>query len=243
MRSAVSKCMSVLAPPSLARFANDGYAVIPGILPAAEIDVACAAAAELFSADRSARAGVRDPVLRSESLKAVAALPVVRELAEAILGESPKLVRSILFDKNPQANWDVAWHQDITIAVKARHDVPGFGPWSTKAGVTSVQPPAAVLERMLTIRLHLDACPADNGPLLVVPGSHRNGVLAVESIDPAACDRASVACIAQAGNAVLMRPLTLHASKKSANVAHRRVLHLDFAADPLPSPLEWFYAL
>ena len=38
-----------------------------------------------------------------------------------------------------------------------------------------------VLERMLTIRLHLDDCDAGNGPLRVMPGSHELG-----GIDPTA---------------------------------------------------------
>jgi hypothetical protein len=71
----------------------------------------------------------------------------VRELAQAVLGDSAFAVRGILFDKIPEANWKVPWHQDVTIAVRAREDVEGFRPWSTKAGILHVQPPAHVLEK------------------------------------------------------------------------------------------------
>lgn len=36
-----------------------------------------------------------------------------------------------------------------------------------------------------------------------------------------------------------MRPLLLHASSPALAPAHRRVLHLEYAAAPLPPGLEW----
>jgi ectoine hydroxylase-related dioxygenase (phytanoyl-CoA dioxygenase family) len=182
---------------------------------------------------------VRDPVRRHAVPRYIAALPTITDLVRHVLGKTGKIVRSVLFDKTPDSNWDVAWHQDVTIAVQEKHTVPGFGPWSVKGGVVCVQPPAEVLEGMLTIRLHLDECSTDNGPLLAVPGSHRHGILAVQNLDLEQCERDAVACTAGEGAAVLMRPLTLHASRKSQIPRHRRVLHLDFAANPLPEPLKW----
>jgi ectoine hydroxylase-related dioxygenase (phytanoyl-CoA dioxygenase family) len=47
-------------------------------------------------------------------------------------------------------------------------------------------------------------------------------------------------CVMAAGDAMLMRPLLLHASRKSTSHRPRRVVHLEFAAaDALPSPLQW----
>lgn len=74
------------------------------------------------------------------------------------------------------------WHQDLTIAVQERLDVPGYGPWTVKAGVTHVQPPVAVLERMVAVRLHLDDCGAENGPVRVLRGSHRLGRMAAAEL-------------------------------------------------------------
>jgi hypothetical protein len=89
----------------------------------------------------------------------------IRALVEPVLGSAAMAVRGILFDKTPEANWKVAWHQDLTIAVRERIDLPDFGRWSTKAGILHVQPPSGILERMLAVRIHLDDCPADNGPV------------------------------------------------------------------------------
>lgn len=73
-----------------------------------------------------------------------------------------------MFDKASDANWNLAWHQDVTIAVQRQMDVPGFGPWSVKDGIVHVQPPEEVLNAMVAIRVHLDPCGADNGPLRVI---------------------------------------------------------------------------
>lgn len=168
----------------------------------------------------------------------------VRALVESHLGTAAFVTRAILFDKTPSANWNVTWHQDRTIAVQQRRDVAGFGPWSVKAGVQNVSPPAAVLEQMLTVRIHLDDCAADNGALRVVPGSHRLGILSPEEI---AAQRDSnpekiACCDAASGDALLMRPLLLHASSPAVVPKRRRVLHFEFAAEPLPRGLAWHRA-
>jgi ectoine hydroxylase-related dioxygenase (phytanoyl-CoA dioxygenase family) len=156
-----------------------------------------------------------------------------------VLGNCAFVTRAILFDKTAQANWNVSWHQDTTIAVRAKVDAPGFGPWSVKAGVQHVQPPADVLESMLTVRLHLDDCGDENGPLRVIPGSHTHGILESEELQRIRTSRESFACTAKAGDALLMRPLLLHASSPAKAPAHRRVLHLEWAAATLPFGLEW----
>jgi hypothetical protein len=162
-------------------------------------------------------------------------------LVRPFLGNA-RPVRGILFDKLPGANWKVPWHQDLSIAVKSRHDVAGYGPWSVKDGVPHVQPPAAVLEQMLTLRLHLDDCFNDNGPVRVVPGSHRLGILAPEEIAAARSSSAEVTTALPAGGVLLMRPLLLHASSPAASPKHRRVIHIEYANVELPPPLQWHAA-
>ena len=41
---------------------------------------------------------------------------------------------------------------------------------------------------------------------------------------------------------LLVRPLLLNASSRSQSNRHRRVLHIEHAAFPLPEPLEWHEA-
>ncbi len=218
---------------------REGFAIAAQLLAVSELNTLCIAADELHAAHSRPPAGVRSPTSLHLAFDRVARSDAVTALAASLLDGPPRLVRSILFDKTPETNWDVVWHQDVTIAVKERIDVPGFGPWSTKQGMHHVQPTARVLERMVTLRIHLDDCGSTNGPLLVVPGSHAGGFIDVRMLDVADCERRAVACTVSAGDCVAMRPLILHASKKALVPAHRRVLHLEFACEDLPGGLAW----
>jgi ectoine hydroxylase-related dioxygenase (phytanoyl-CoA dioxygenase family) len=125
-------------------------------------------------------------------------------LVEPFLGGAAFPVRGILFDKIPGANWKVPWHQDLTIAVSQRIETDGFGPWSVKADVLHVQSPVHILENMLTLRLHLDDCGESNGPLKVLPGSHRSGRLSEQSIEEARRSQSPIVCTTPAGGVLLM---------------------------------------
>lgn len=176
---------------------------------------------------------------RVPRLREVAAHDNVIRTVREILGREAFVVRATLFDKTPGANWKVPWHQDVTIAVKQHLAAEGFGPWSTKAGIFHVQPPSAVLKRMLTVRVHLDACPADNGALRVIPGSHWLGRIDQNSVAPHIDESRAVCCESGAGDAVVMCPLLLHASSSSLQPQHRRVLHFDYAVGDLAGGLQW----
>jgi ectoine hydroxylase-related dioxygenase (phytanoyl-CoA dioxygenase family) len=148
-------------------------------------------------------------------------------------------VRSIFFDKTPDANWLVPWHQDLSIATKQQTDLPGYGPWSKKDGIPHVQPPIDVLESMVTIRLHLDNADESNGALRVIPGSHRLGRLDAAKVAEIRLRQPEVTCCVRTGDAMIMRPLLLHASSEARTPVHRRVIHLEYASVQLPRPLEW----
>jgi ectoine hydroxylase-related dioxygenase (phytanoyl-CoA dioxygenase family) len=128
---------------------------------------------------------------------------------------------------------------DLIIPVREKRETPGFSGWSVKDGVPHVHPPAEILAGMLTVRLHLDECGADNGPLRVIPGSHRHGKLSAEEIRRLRGETDPVVCSVAAGGALLMKPLLLHASSPAVVPGHRRVLHLEYARDPLPEGQVW----
>ncbi|MBV9109700.1 MAG: phytanoyl-CoA dioxygenase family protein [Gemmatimonadetes bacterium] len=224
------------------RFEEDGYAVMPSMVDAETIAGLIAA---LEAADgegvrrRESVYAVRNLLEEVPAVRDLARSPIVRALVQAVLGPDAFAVRGLLFDKTPDANWKVTWHQDLSIAVREQKDVPGFGAWSEKAGVMHVQPPPSVLERMVTVRVHLDRCGPNNGPVNVIPGSHRGGRLMPVQVQAWRSTKAPVATCTNAGGILLMRPLLLHASSAATEPAHRRVVHLEFAADPLPCGLEW----
>jgi ectoine hydroxylase-related dioxygenase (phytanoyl-CoA dioxygenase family) len=102
---------------------------------------------------------------------------------------------------------------------------------------------AALVGRMLAIRVHLDDCGPDNGPLRMIPGSQRGGVLDSSQIDGWRNRGPEVACPVGRGGLVVLRPLVLHASSPAGRPSRRRVLHIEYAAPDLPGGLEWFEAV
>lgn len=212
---------------------RDGFVRVAGVLEPAEVAAFRTALAPWRGA------GVRDLAAKVPDVARLASSPTVWNLVAPVLGGDARLVRSICFDKRPDANWHVAWHQDLAIAVAEHADVPGFVGASVKDGVPHVQPPVSVLEAMLTVRLHLDDTDAENGALEVVPGSHRLGRIPADAAAATARRLGAVRCDMAAGDALLLRPLLLHASSKSVSDRPRRVVHLEFAAGLLPPPLRW----
>jgi hypothetical protein len=186
------------------------------------------------------RGGLRLRIGAIPAIGRSAARAPLAHLASEILGRRAFPVRAICFDKTARVNWKVAWHQDLTIAVRERVEVSGFGPWSVKEGITHVQPPIEVLERMVTLPLHLDDCGVAHGPLRVIPRSHTLGRLASADIAAIRACAEEQLCVGSAGDIVAMKPLLLHASSAATEPGHRRVLHIEYAADPLPGGVEWF---
>jgi hypothetical protein len=217
--------------------AEDGFSMVEGLLPEALVCELVGFVEQNLSVD-GRRGGIRN-LLDISRMRDLAESFPVRSPVEAVLGKDARVVRGILFDKTESANWKVPWHQDVTIAVNRKVEVDGFGPWSHKDGVLHVQPPATVLEKMVSIRLHLDDCPEENGALRVIGGFHLKGKLPEREIQSLAEQSSVVTCAIRLGGALLMRPLLLHASSASFVPGHRRVIHFDYAAVSLPNGLEW----
>ena len=216
------------------QFARDGFLIVENVLA---IDV-IEQIRTMLDALRRDRANVRNVLAPAPRIRELLRQNGVFELAEELLAGEPRLTRAILFDKKPGENWAVGWHQDVTIAVLRRSEVPGFAGWSVKEGITHVHPPVDVLQQMITVRLHIDDCADDNGPLQVLPASHLHGRLSDHRISQWSRHPA-VTCVAVTGSAILMRPLLLHKSSPAKAPSHRRVLHLEFAVAELPGGLEW----
>ena len=215
-----------------------GYSVAQAALTQEEIVLLRQELSRLApSEDR--RGGVRSLGLKSEEIRALAVEGPPAALAREVLGSGAKPVKITGFDKNPKANWVVPWHQDLTIAVREKRDVEGFGPWSLKDDIPHVQPPVEILSSMLAVRVHLDDTPADHGALRVVPGSHRLGRIALPEIPEWRVRLGEAICPVAEGGMMLMRPLLLHASSRCRTGAHRRVIHIEYAGCDLPSGLRW----
>ena len=215
----------------------DGFALVRDVLRPSAV-ARLIELVESFAIPEDGRGGVRN-LLDIAEFRELAESDALPALVSPVLGDDAFVVRGILFDKTSDANWKVPWHQDVTIAVTERCEAEGYGPWSVKAGVVHVQPPAKVLEGMISVRLHLDDCFATNGPLRVLPGTHRQGKLGQREIEELAGSINAVTCEAKAGDVLLMRPLLLHASSAAEAPQHRRVIHFDYANVELAEGLQW----
>lgn len=219
-------------------FEHHGFAVIERMV-APDLLESLRAEADRLLATADHRAGVRNALSRSAVLSQVARSGPPAEVAREVLGPQARPTKLTVFDKTAAANWKVPWHQDLTISVRERYDVDGFGPWSVKDGVPHVQPPLSVLQSILAIRLHLDETPPNNGALHVLGGSHRLGRLSDAEVDELRGQLREDICAVPAGGAMLMSPLLLHASKPAESPTRRRILHFEYSAADLPEGLAW----
>ena len=163
-------------------------------------------------------------------------------LIEKGFGEGYFLTKAIYFDKPPEANWYVTYHQDLPINVKEKKETEGYTGWTQKEEITSVVPPQWVLKNGFTIRIHLDDTDEHNGALKIVPRSH-TAIHSKEEISALRDKFDSKVVKVNKGGIHLMKPLTVHASAKNETPKPRRVIHLEFNNAKLANGLEWLEKL
>lgn len=173
----------------------------------------------------------------------LAALIRSHQLIAPFLSVATVAVQCNLFEKSRDQNWLVPIHQDLGIAVREKIAHPALTGWTEKEGSIFVQPPASVLQEMVAVRFHIDACGLEDGPLRVVPRSHKAGRLSSHAALAERDRLGESLCAVEAGGAMLMKPLLLHASSKASGHSRRRVLHFVFAPAVLPFGLEWRHAV
>jgi ectoine hydroxylase-related dioxygenase (phytanoyl-CoA dioxygenase family) len=225
--------------PSLKQsLADGGFVVLTGLLSSDAVE-RLRGEVDRIQAESAGRGGVRNVLGKSAMLRELAtAGPAARTAAE-LLGSDAQPTKLTIFDKTARSNWKVPWHQDLTITVAERREASGFGPWSVKDGLPNVQAPAAVLQQVLAIRIHLDDTTAANGALWVLAGSHKLGRLTDSQVAALRHERPATVCPVEAGDALLMSPLLVHASRAAASPSRRRVLHFEYSAVALPEGLSW----
>lgn len=214
------------------QFLSNGFAVVPAVVSSDE----CAELASKVSPFDSQSGGTRC-LLRETWCRELSDRLLKHSVLNELLFGSPVAVQYTYFEKSAARNWLVAPHQDLSIPVATRVDHPAHRGWSEKEGTTYVQPPTDVLEALIAVRLHLDACTTDDGPLRVARGTHRLG--RIRQADASGLMKTAVACPVESGAALVMRPLLLHASSKASGTSLRRVLHFVFGPRTLPNGLKW----
>lgn len=205
---------------------DEGYSITEHIFDRRDMEAICHAidAAEVPKTKAGARHLLRVPAVRS-----LAVHSALVQLAGKFIGAPAAPYRATLFDKSAASNWLVAWHQDTALPLNQHAADPAWGPWSNKGGVLHAIAPASALETVVALRVHLDDSTPTNGPLRVLPDTHRAGVLPHDEIQRLADGIRPIECVAESGGVVAMRPLLVHASSKARDTQPRRVLHIEYA--------------
>jgi Phytanoyl-CoA dioxygenase (PhyH) len=187
-------------------FSNRGIAIYEYALTPADIATMERAFPQLGQRTAGARANAFTPQ-DQDWFASHGGLP---ELASRLIGSQVSLTRIQAFDKSAGANWFVPWHQDRAEDGRER--------------------PVEELERTVALRIHLDDCNEDNGPLEVLPGSHTHGRLDASAIARLSAHTPSLVCLANRGDIVTISPLIVHRSQRARRPAARRVIHLEYTA-------------
>ena len=139
-------------------------------------------------------------------------------------------INSVYFDKPPRSNWQLDYHQDLKIKLRDLDHQNQFNRWTKTSEYYEVFAPESILEKIITIRLHLDDCSVDNGALSVIPESNQEGVIDLAHYNK----KQPISIPAKEGDVLIMSPLLLHASGNNSSNTRRRVIHLEFSSDRLP---------
>ena len=171
---------------------------------------------DVHSAETPALRRVASPVDVDDAFWAVAQDNAALDLTAAIFSPNIKFYASKVNLKLPGSRTEVKYHQDFPFDPHTNMD-------------------------MMTVLIFLDDVTMENGPLQLVPGSHRGplhslwqdgrftGAVAQDVGDQAAAK--AVACTGRAGDACLMHSAVLHGSSANLGTDPRRLFIVTYVAE------------
>ncbi|MEO3753201.1 phytanoyl-CoA dioxygenase family protein [Streptomyces sp. B6B3] len=161
--------MGELSKDELDQYAADGFLLRKGVFDAEEVAALVAAAEALYAEDSPARTVERDGVTvravhgchaSSDVFAGLVRDPRMLRPAQQIVGTDDLYIHQSKINAKRALDGDVwQWHQDYVF-------------WHEEDGMPA--------PRVVNLAVLLDAATDINGPLLLVPGSHRRGLLASE---------------------------------------------------------------
>jgi phytanoyl-CoA hydroxylase len=156
-----------LTPEELETYDRDGYLVIHDAVPAATLQAIIDECERMHSVAYTVAGGtamldvdpahtpekprvrrIKSPFLHSDFFKAFTADPIVMDLLEPLMPSGIRLHNAKINMKSAGVGEAIEWHQDW-----------GFYPHTN--------------DDVLAVGIYLDDCTEENGPMLVVPGSHK----------------------------------------------------------------------
>jgi hypothetical protein len=212
---------------------HPGFQILRGVFSSAQLAGLNTILAQVPSAAAGRRWAGRELValMRSTGMR-----PVAARLA-ALLPDMAVL-RAVAFRKDADANWFVPPHQDRSIPVAAMIPPPGFGAVTRKGDGWQAEAPEAVLSEMRNCRIFVDGATIDDGPLEVMPGTHRHGRISQDALPFILARREWRALTGAPGDVALLSPLLLHRSRRAAEPSGRRVLQVECIPSDLATRLK-----
>jgi len=181
---------------------------------------------DVHSAETPALRRVASPVDVDDAYWAVARDNAALDLTAAIFSPNIKFYASKVNLKLPGSRTEVRYHQDFPFDPHTNMD-------------------------MMTVLIFLDDVTMENGPLQLVPGSHKGPLHSLwqdgrftgavsKEIEDMASQRA-VACTGKAGDACLMHSAVLHGSSANLGADPRRLFIITYVAEDaqpfVPNPI------
>ncbi len=217
------------------RYHADGFCVVENLIDAATIDeirrltenvvagaAGLAASDDVYDLEPSHRPEaprvrrIKRPHDVAPAFRALAAHPKIVEIVGALIGPDVRLNHSKINLKSSKFGSPVEWHQDWAFIPHTNPD-------------------------LVIAAIMLDGCTPENGPMLMIPGSHERPLLShhegdrfVGAIDVEReglnIERDAVPALGPAGSVSFHHPWTIHGSSLNRSGMARTLLFYEYAA-------------
>lgn len=214
--------MEVVRSDPMRDFAELGFAHVPGRIDSDSL----AGLAEIVTGVPSNAGGRR---WAGAELRALLVSPAMACVSASVgpLLSAAHVLRIVAFKKDTGANWFVPAHQDRSIPIPSSDLPVGFSRPTRKGEGWQAEAPIEVLREMRNLRIFIDPATTDDGPLEVIPGTHRLGRIEQSAIPTLADASKWHPLTGNSGDIVLLSPLLLHRSRRAVQPRGRRVLQLE----------------
>ena len=165
------------------------------------------------SAERPRLRRIKNPIAQHPVYDATMRHPRILDIVEQLIGPGVRRNNTKLNMKEPDEGSAVEWHQDWAFYPHSNDD-------------------------LLAVGVCIDDMTAQNGGMLMVPGSHKgalyshheNGVFVGAVSDPAFQPGEVAQCLVKAGGITIHHARTLHASTPNHSTQPRRLLLFEYCA-------------
>jgi phytanoyl-CoA hydroxylase len=229
-------------------YRENGYVVVPDVIGPDVLAKARAKLAELIEKSREVSASdavydledahtarnprvrrIKDPHINGEIYGNMLRSPEIMDRVSQLIGPDLRMDHTKLNIKPARGGEPVEWHQDWAFYPHTNDDI-------------------------LEVGVMIEDCTLENGPMLMIPGSHRGPVFDhhydgyfAGAIDPAAAGLdigQAVPVTGKAGSISLHHVRTVHGSRDNLSDRDRPLLLFGYvAADAWPLRADWFHDL